>query len=434
MTTYPALFNDYQQLEDIFNHAAIGIARVGLDGSWLSVNQKICSILGYSQKSLRQLTFQDITHPDDLEIDLHLVNEVIAGKRESYRLEKRYFHKSGNIIWANLTVSLVKNEAGKPSYFIAVIEDITNRKKIQLELRKEKRFIDRTINSSLAGIYIYNISTGNNEYINETYTSLTGYTMEDLNALTAEEFGALFHPDERGAVFQHMDDVINATDDSYFEIEYRFQKKDGTWLWCLSRDRVFSWNEQDRAESFIGTFIDVTQKKRLEQQLNKQSRHDFLTGAYNRRGLTDKLDHEIKRSRRYQSDLSLMIIDIDHFKQINDQYGHQKGDEILIHFAELAKSILRDSDILARYGGDEFVIILPAESLDKATKTAWRLHDQFSQSVRDKFSDNISVITISIGVAQISHNTDTIDKLFHRADEALYQAKECGRNTVVPAS
>ena len=140
-------FNDGLQLEEVFNHAAIGIARVGIDGGWLGMNSKLCQIVGYSMDELHQLTFHDIAHPDDLEPDLSLVNQMITESIHSYRLEKRYFHKNGSIIWANLTVSLVKDTDSNPAYFIVVVEDITDRRNTRVELQKEKQFISRTLSS-----------------------------------------------------------------------------------------------------------------------------------------------------------------------------------------------------------------------------------------------------------------------------------------------
>lgn len=108
-----------------FEQAAVGIAHVGLDGAWLNVNQRCLEILGYSREELLRGTFSDLTHPDDLEADWTLVRELLAGKRSTYSMEKRYFTRNHRLIWANLTVSLVRKIDGSPDYFISVIEDIT---------------------------------------------------------------------------------------------------------------------------------------------------------------------------------------------------------------------------------------------------------------------------------------------------------------------
>lgn len=417
--------------EDVFKHAAIGIAKLGLDGGWLSVNSKFSLILGYSMYELHQFTFQDITHPDYLEADLVLFNQLIAGEIEEYQLEKRYFHKNSNIIWINTIISLVKDLNKKPCYFIVVIEDISDRKCSLTELKNAKRFIDRTVNSSLAGIYIYNIHQGINEFINKTYTDITGYTIGDLNKFIPEEFAELFHKDDRDQVFNHMSEVENAVDESYFEIEYRFKKKAGGWVWCLSRDKIFTWHKNNKAKSFTGTFIDITKIKNLELKLNDQALRDYLTGVDNRRSLNEKLTQEFSPSLRYKRSLSLLMIDIDNFKEINDTYGHSIGDEVLVILALKIKKIVRDSDTIGRYGGDEFIVILPEVDREQALVLAERIRKEFEKSTVDVIKKNNRKITISTGISTLSDNLySSSDDLIKSADEALYKAKKSLRNNV----
>ncbi|WP_338790780.1 PAS domain S-box protein [Bernardetia sp. MNP-M8] len=126
-----------------FEFAPNGMALVGLDGNWTQVNQQVCIMLGYTKEELSKLTFQDITHPDDLDLDLKLLEELLAGKRESYQMEKRYFHKSGNLVWALLSVSLMKDKEGNPVHFVSQLTDITD-KKLLLETTLEQN--DRLLN------------------------------------------------------------------------------------------------------------------------------------------------------------------------------------------------------------------------------------------------------------------------------------------------
>jgi len=130
------LLNVTEIFENAFNYAAIGMSLIAPDGRWLRVNQAICDIVGYKREELLNLTFQDITHPDDLNTDLAYVNELLDGQIKSYQMEKRYFHKDGNIVWVLLSVSLVKNSNGKPKFFISQIQDITKRIKAEKDLKK----------------------------------------------------------------------------------------------------------------------------------------------------------------------------------------------------------------------------------------------------------------------------------------------------------
>jgi two-component system cell cycle response regulator len=178
--------------------------------------------------------------------------------------------------------------------------------------------------------------------------------------------------------------------------------------------------------------------KRREEELRKQnqelellSNKDTLTGAFNRRYLNHILTVELLRAARTDSLVSVLMIDIDHFKQINDTFGHQSGDHVLKRMtAEIAAS-LRDYDLLFRYGGEEFVVLLPDTSLREARKVAQRLCQKVHLI---RFSDALANLrlTVSIGVAEFpGMNTGTAEELLEHADQALYQAKENGRNQVV---
>ncbi|MCP4900471.1 MAG: PAS domain S-box protein, partial [bacterium] len=250
-----------------FNQAAVGISHVAPNGSWLEVNQKLCDIVGYTGDELLARTFQDITHPDDLDADLKFVRQVLAGERETYSMEKRYFHRCGDIVWINLTVSLVRDEHRAPDYFISVIEDISDRKQAEDALREREQFISRALNASLTGIYIYNLEKGHNDYINSRYTSLTGYCLDDICIMTPEQFAGLFHPEDRERIFAHREKVVQAEDDDVVEIEYQFRTRDGRWIWCLSWDSVFDRNEEGKVRRIIGTFLDLTERKRAEDAL-----------------------------------------------------------------------------------------------------------------------------------------------------------------------
>jgi len=126
-------------------------------------------------------------------------------------------------------------------------------------------FLDSVLSGSLCGIYIYDVVEGHNDYINAQYTNITGWTLDEINAMAGDEFAALFHPDDREAVFAHMQQVTQAKDDSIFEIEYRFRTKAGEWIWCFSRDAAFEWGPDGTVIRFIGTFLDISQRKRQEE-------------------------------------------------------------------------------------------------------------------------------------------------------------------------
>ena len=179
-------------------------------------------------------------------------------------------------------------------------------------------------------------------------------------------------------------------------------------------------------DHYVVTLTDITEIKLQSQQYYFNATHDALTRIYNRSFYLDKIQNELQKAKRYNSNFSVILFDIDHFKKFNDTYGHLKGDEVLVEVAQTVKQSIRSSDILARWGGEEFIILLPETTLDKAELLAENLRKRVSQIA----IEGIGQVTASFGVAQFQPQ-DSDDTLIQRADEALYDAKSAGRNRVI---
>lgn len=174
--------------------------------------------------------------------------------------------------------------------------------------------------------------------------------------------------------------------------------------------------------------MDVTKMKKMEEELKLLSQTDQLTQIYNRVKFVDSLEKEVARIRRYEADLSLIMLDIDHFKRINDNYGHDVGDEVLILLTKVVDTCIRETDIFARWGGEEFMILLPHTSLNNAAKLAERIREKIEKAEFPK----VGTITSSFGVSQFV-KWDNEESFTKRVDRALYKAKEKGRNRVIAA-
>ncbi|MEA2574042.1 MAG: hypothetical protein QOH93_1340 [Chloroflexia bacterium] len=290
-----------EQFRTAFEYASIGMALVGIDGEWLRVNNALTKIIGYSEEELLTRTFHDITHPDDLEADLEHSAQLLRGEIASYDMEKRYIHKDGRVVWALLSVSLVRHELGQPLNFISQIQDITER-------------------------------------------------------------------------------------------------------------------------------------KQLEEKLNKLATYDELTDLYNRRAMLQRLHEEIARTRRYKQPVSLVFLDVDHFKTVNDTYGHDIGDDVLRRLAHQLRDNVRAVDVPARFGGEEFAILLPNTDLEGAQQAAEHLRqmiarDPLTVTLEGGLEDELHV-TASFGVASMPAECAEDRALIKAADQALYRAKRNGRNRV----
>ncbi|MBM9613817.1 diguanylate cyclase [Desulfobulbus rhabdoformis] len=190
----------------------------------------------------------------------------------------------------------------------------------------------------------------------------------------------------------------------------------------------------DISGKFSGTIIiivDMTKRIQMEKELERLATTDPLTGAKNRRAFLQFFKQELARGQRYGHKLALLVLDIDHFKKINDTYGHDTGDQVLQVLVDEAHGVLRRTDIFGRWGGEEFIIVLPESDINQAVGVAERLRTNFSALTIRTEDDSVIQFTVSIGMTLIENNYDHPDDFIVKADKALYMAKEQGRNRIV---
>jgi len=208
-----------------------------------------------------------------------------------------------------------------------------------------------------------------------------------------------------------------------FEAEMR--TRSGKTFWASLSGQRLRYAGDD---ALLAAIVDVTAQRQTRESLLVQATHDPLTGVFNRRHVEDVLRQEVDRAERHARPLAVAMMDADHFKSINDTYGHHTGDEVLREISERCRKTLRANDILGRYGGEEFVVVFPETNLEEAGAVAERLRAAVAENPI-KIGDNALGVTVSIGLAAYAPGQD-IDKLFQKADSALYTAKQDGRNLV----
>jgi diguanylate cyclase (GGDEF)-like protein len=214
--------------------------------------------------------------------------------------------------------------------------------------------------------------------------------------------------------------------DDHCEIEL----KDGR---SLERQSRVMRSDDGRYLGRIWFFRDITKQKQNETALVELSRHDPLTGTANRRYFFERSQQEFVRAQRYQTPLSIASIDVDHFKETNDRYGHAAGDEVLKSLCSYSQSLLRETELFARIGGEEFAILMPNTSLNGALHLAERLRRVTANS-KLSFNNEEIDLHISIGVTKLKQGDESVEDCLRRADLALYRAKQNGRNRVESAA
>jgi len=431
-----ALRQSEARFRSSFDSAGIGMSVSGLDGQWIQVNPRLCEIVGYAETDMLQMSFQDITHPDDLASDLARVQDLMAGISSYFHMEKRYIHHDGHTVWINLTVSLVRDANGTPLHTVAHMEDISERKQLEYNLRQSERGLHEAaqhtqaiLDNMVDGVITISVQ-GIMESFNRAASTLFGYMPEEVLGHNVSMLMPEPHKSQHnGYLLQHLQTGVNRTVGTPREMEGR--RKDGS-LFPIS----LSVSEISRAgqTTFIGLVRDITQQRKDVEEIRRLAFYDPLTGLPNRRLLMDRLRHAMLTSERTSQHGALMFLDLDHFKLLNDTQGHGVGDVLLQQVSTRIQTCVREGDSVARLGGDEFVILLEAlstqahEAATQAEVVANKIRDAFGQAFTPRGHPYDS--TPSIGIVMFLGDHESKDDLLKKADVAMYQAKAAGRNTV----
>jgi len=259
----PPLFED--EFQTAFDFAAIGMALVSPSGKFLRVNDALAHILGYTQEELLETDFQRISHPDDLPADLAFVKEMLVGQRKTYRMEKRYLHRGGKLIWTQLDVSLIRNPDRSPKYFISQIQDITEAKHAaQLLIEREKQ-LSQIVNTTHDGIWDWHIPD-DYEYMSPRFWQMLGYDPSEKKHHPSEWRNLIF-PEDLEIVERNLKSHCQSRGEIPFYQEVRYRHQDGKTVWVICRGSVVEWDETGNPVRMIGSHTDITELKAAQESL-----------------------------------------------------------------------------------------------------------------------------------------------------------------------
>lgn len=399
------------------------------EGKTVFSNQAGATMFGAKQQD--ELIGKDIlslVHPDSLPQVKERVVSSYENKEHAELLEEKLLRLDGTIIYAE-TLSNPLTYNGKPAT-MAIVRDITERRKIERALQESEEKFRLLAETSGDMITIHN-AEGDYLYASPACQRLLQYEMDDILGKSAYLF---IHPDDQEAVREVS---LTLHDLCYTSSTYRIRRQDGEYIWFETNLATIRTPE-GTLEKIVAVSRDITERKLLEQQLREANHRlemlswrDGLTGIANRRYFDERLESEWKRAARDSTPLSLIMIDIDHFKLYNDTYGHQGGDECLKKVANTLASVPnRSEDIVARYGGEEFAVILPHTDNEVAIQIAETLRKTIESLEIPHVSSKVkNTVTVSAGLATMLPNPfSTPAEIISLADKALYYAKESGRN------
>ncbi len=256
-----------------FEQAAVGIAHLGLEGNWLEVNPKFCDILGYSRQELFNLTYQDITYTDDASFDVEAEAQLYDPAINTVTLEKRYFHKNGSLVWVNLTASMIRNSLGEPQYFLAVFEDISDRKQVEISLQQSQRILEEAQQVAHVGSWEIDVPTGKTIWSKELFR-IFDFDIEQQEP-SLPIFLQKLHPQDAEALKNRLEKA--STLGIPFELEHRIIHRNGSVRYVQGKGKV-EQNSLGQVVRLFGTVLDITSRKKIEQEL--QEREQFLRAIW----------------------------------------------------------------------------------------------------------------------------------------------------------
>jgi diguanylate cyclase (GGDEF)-like protein/PAS domain S-box-containing protein len=407
--------------------AAIGMVLVGLDGRFWQVNRAICDLLGYAPEELREMTFQQVSHPAELEQDLICVTALLSGRIESYHLEKRYLHKDGRTVWGRLTVSLIRDQQGVPQYFISQIQDIDQRKAAEAALQEAHERLQVTLHSIADGV-IATDAQGRIGFINPAACAMTGWEAEEAAGQPIETIFSLADATEGHPLPNPVRAALAADAVRRSAQPPVLLVRDGTRLDV--QDSAAPLHARDG--STIGAvlvFQNLGAVLNMRRQLEFSTQHDALTGLPNRQTFEALLVDTVRAARQDGRQHALCFLNLDRFKIVNDTAGHGAGDALLRMVTRSLRLGLRKQDRLARLGGDEFAIILYDCTMADAVPQLERLADALAV-LQFPWDGKVYNVTASIGVAAIDARVESAYVAMKQADIARHAAKQQGRNRV----
>ena len=419
---------------DVNKLAPVGYCTVNAAGLVLDCNPATLTLLGSPRRLFIKQRFSRFVHEDDVE-SFNLIRKRCAKPEVPQSAELRLLRSDGTQLWVHLT-AIARSDDGAPELCL-VLSDITERKLSEEALRESEFRWKFATEGAGDGVWDWNIETGEAQY-SPIWKEMLGYAEREIRAVN-EERTRRIHPEDQDFVATAMQACLDGTTE-HFVVQCRMRCKGGDYKWVLSRGMVVMRSKAGRALRMIGTHTDITERRELEEKAHKLAFFDSLTQLPNRRLLNDRMVQAMAASKRSGRFSALLLFDLDEFKPLNDAHGHAVGDLVLIEMAKRLRNSVREMDTVARFGGDEFVVVLSeleAQALPARTRSC-----AIGEKIRLAFAAPLLFAadegrpalelhcSVSVGIAIFNGQELSQEEVERWADLARHQAKKDGRNCV----
>lgn len=404
-------------LADLIENSGSLMVIKSVDGVYSFVNRKWEECAGLTRDDVPGRTGAELFSPEIAEQFRRNDAEVLS-RGEFVEFEEIFDRPDGRHCYLSGKFP-VRGEDGKLIGLCGVITDITDRKRAEEELRLSRERYELAMAATNDGLWDWNLVTGK-VYFDPRYYTMAGYEPGEFPP-SFDEWAKRLHPDDlrlcNSALQSHFSGKTPV-----FDMEFRFRRKDGSWMWIRGRGRYVESDANGNAVRMVGTHIDITELKQQQQEIHYLSFHDHLTGLYNRRFFDEEL---ARLDTPRNMPLTLLLMDVNGLKLTNDAFGHQAGDRLLRTVADVLRRTCREDEIVARIGGDEFIILLPRTGEEAAASLGIRLREAFA-NVRME----TGTISVAFGWATKNDMSQPAGSVFITAENRMYQQKIYEMNSV----
>jgi len=421
------------ELELALASAHLGLWDWYLDGNRIAFDHGHGDHLDVPDKQSRPdgVPWQQICHPDSQVIRESALHNYLEGNVDVLDIDLELRNKQGEWVWINLFgKGMEYDDNGRLISLKGIYRNITRRKSLEDAVRRKEEQLRYVLEATEEGVWDWDVTTGIVSH-NAAWCRILQLDEKYL-VHQVSVFKNLIHPDDSGLVEQSLIACFGDTDT--YACEYRMRLGQGDYAWMSDRGKVVQRAADGAPLRMVGAVRDISERKRAEAEIHQLAFYDPLTGLANRRLLLDRLQQVINQNQRKAEFGAIMFLDMDRFKLLNDTLGHDHGDMLLVEISRRLQECVRETDTVARMGGDEFVVLLRSLRGDSSSALAYaqRIGEKIRESLNRPYQlgSHTRTNTPSIGLTIFSGKPETSSAVLKRADEAMYEAKAAGRNCV----
>lgn len=388
------------------------------------VTPSVERLLGYKPEQMLGQSAFDYLVPEDRDMAMVLAERSMGGEG-LYHLEARYKHAEGHYLWIDTIVNFIFDGQGNPVGSVVSGRDVSERRQAEEALR-EREYRLRQITNSIQDVVLLLDQKAVIQYITPSVQQVLGFSPEELMGQRVSTF---INPEDWGRL--RRDGLRAIQGRRAYKVEYECRHKEGHLVWIEGLVN-FVWDESEALQGIVIGMRDISERKRQQAYVEYMAYHDELTKLPNRRALRRAAEESLTKAAQDETSVSLLYLDLDNFKTVNDTLGHDVGDELLVEVSQVLSKQLRSDDVLARLGGDEFACILVNTDVEQAQQVAFRMSKAIRTTLGSSHpSLSLPSLGVSVGIASFPKDGGTFVELLKVADIAMYQAKESGSRVVI---